>query len=377
MNFFLENIEAATPEEILETFDSLLERAGLDKAIRTPGGREINGEEFEQWFLRELRARANRRFISAREHIWRVIETYLRQNGGVFSRLSSDQLLELERTLFDVGYAHTSTMIGISVPNDIRRRLLRYGWSDVEILDFPGLAYRFALIRDAIESRQSLTWPELVRLAQSQPLSEAERNAIQVARVNGLQLLRPVFDATGRLMLGQALNRERGVLQQQVISAIEHRQHPFMLARDMLKEEQANGLFRDFERIARTEIANDFSRGSFQADRESGKFQLNDLLYRVTRPQACKICLALYTNPDGTPRLYRARDLERGTTPEIDIGVRVERFYRARIEQAHPNCLCAPWMKYYGEPSDRMFSTFAARYRDARHEVRLEVSEAA
>lgn len=377
MNFFLENIESATPDEILSAFDNLLEKAGLDKAVRTPGGRELDVEDFEQWFLRELQGRARRRFVTAREHIWNVIEGYLRQNGGVFSRLSSDQLLELERTLFELGHAHTASMLGIAVQPELRRRLLRWGWTSTEVLDLPGLAYRFALIYDAIENARITNFDQLVALAQAHPLTEAERNAIQAARASGLQLLRPVFDASGRLMLGRILQREREALTRQVVGAIEHRQHPFALGRDMFRQAQAEGIFRDFERIARTEIANDFSRGSFQADRESGKFQNNDLVYRVTRPQACKICLALYTNPDGTPRLYRVRDLENGNTPRIDIGVRVERIYQARIEQAHPNCLCAPWMKYYGEPSDRLFERAAPQYRAARQEVRLNVSQAA
>jgi hypothetical protein len=192
-----------------------------------------------------------------------------------------------------------------------------------------------------------------------------------------MNLLMPVYDKAGRLIRGRALQRERDMLRDLAVNAIATRTHPLVTAREMFQAENANDIFRDFERIARTEISNAFSNGAFRADRLSGKFAHSDLVYRITRPNACKICLALYTNPDGTPRLYRVRDLERGTTPQIDVGVRTRRLYRAVIGATHPNEMCSDWQKYYGEVDQQLWRQFADRYRAGREEVGLEVAEAA
>lgn len=371
----LENLEAASPAELLELFDYLAETTGLDKALRTPAGDEF-GEDFEDWFLNELSRRARLRFASARVHIWRVIEDYLRQRGGVFARLSDEQIADLQQAIFDLGMAHTSRMVGISVDPAVARRLQRWRWTAEEVQDFPGLAYRFGLIRDLIEKRQIQDFPTLVRMAQAHPMTEPERQAVKVARQSALSQLTPVFSAAGKLLVGAALKREREALQRQVVGGLARRQHPFALARDMFAMEGDTN-FRDFERIARTEMANSFSWGSWQADRTSGKFGNGDYVYRITRANGCKICLALFTNPDGTPRLYNVKDLENETTPKIDVGIRVKRFFQAGIGQPHPNCLCGPWNKYYKGISDSNFKEFAPNYVEGRKRFHLETAEAA
>lgn len=369
----IQNLESASPEQIeaLQSIISDLYEPAC-KAVRTPTG-EPMPEAFDEWFLNQLARRATRRFINAQTHIWRVVEDYLTQHGGTFANLTPGQLQTLEHTMFDLGLAHTSHMVGIHVDEAVARRLRRWGWTAQEVVDFPGLAYRFALIRDLISSGRVRTFEEIIRAAMAHPVSEAERQAINIARAESLNLLMPVYDRAGRLIRGRALQREKDLLRGLVVRGIEQRIHPLALARDMINSEGAGGIFRDFERIARTEIASAYSNGAFRDDRASGKFADADRVYRITRPNACKICLSLYTNPDGTPRLYRVRDLERGTTPEIDIGVRVPRLYRAVIGATHPNEMCSDWQKYWGEISDELFRLNAAPYRAGRDQIGLAV----
>lgn len=373
MNLRIENLESASPEQIEALLFIVQDlHDPVCKAVRTPTGQAMS-EEFDEWFLNQLAGRARQHFVSAQRHIWRVVEDYLRQHGGTFANLTPAQLSELETTMFEVGLAHTSRMVGIPVDPAVERRLRRWGWTQQEVLDFPGLAYRFALIRHLIQARRLRTFDELVRAAMAHPVSAAERQAINIARSESLNLLMPVYDQAGRLIRGAALRRERELLRNMIRQGIERRIHPLALARDMFKEERAGGIYRDFERIARTEIANAYSVGSWRADRASGKFTLQDRVYRITRPNACKICLALYTNPDGTPRLYRVRDLENGTAPEIDIGVRKERLYRAVIGATHPNEMCSDWQKYWGEVTNTLFEQHAGPYRAGREQMGLDV----
>jgi len=372
--FIVDNFDQASEAEAASLIHFLADHCGLDleKAIRSS-----DGERFEEWFLKELYDRSRSRFTDARDNIWHVVEQYLRQHGGTFARLKPEQLLELERTLFEAGLAHTSHMVGIQVDEATRKKLKLWGWKDQEILDFPGWAYRFALIRSLIEQNKIRNFAELLRAAMAHPLSRAEQYAIDLARTAALTQLRPIFDSAGRLIIDEALKREQEALRTMVVSALEKRTHPFVLGREMFKMERAEGIFRDFERVARSEISNNFASGSWQADKSSGKFGDNDLVFRITRPQACRLCISLFVNPNGTPRLYRVRDLEQGTTPEIDIGVRKERKFRATIQPPHANCMCPPWSRYWGESSDKLFRRFAPRYIEGRKQLGLPIQEAA
>jgi hypothetical protein len=91
-------------------------------------------------------------------------------------------------------------MVGVRVSPGVETRLATWGWSRNEIRDFPGWAYRVALIKALIESRQIQHFSELLKAAQSHPLSEAVRQAIEFARAIGLKNLKPVYDGNGNLI---------------------------------------------------------------------------------------------------------------------------------------------------------------------------------
>ncbi len=368
-----ENFDQASEAEVLDFIHFIAESRDIDleKAVKGGGGA---GAEFEEWFLKELFRRSRRHFSGARDQMWRIVERYLRSKGGLLSRLTPEEMAQLERILFEAGLAHTSHMVGISVRDAIRRHLERWGRNSTEILDLPGWAYRFAVLREVVESRK-VGFDDLVRAAASHPLSEAEVQAIAIARQRALNALQSIFNQAGRLMTDEVLKREQELLRRMVVEALEERKHPLTLARDMFKVEAQEGLFRDFERVARTEIADTFAQGAFEADRKSGKFEDDGLVYRTPRAAGCKICLALFSLPDGTPRLYRVKDLEEGTAPAINIGVRKERLYRATVGIPHPNCLCSPWLKYH-EAMRPLLEQFAPRYREGRQRLNLEVKVA-
>jgi hypothetical protein len=143
----------------------------------------------------------------------------------------------------------------------------------------------------------------------------------------------------------------------------------------MFHVDKAWGIYRDFERVARTELANCFHHGSFAADRISGKFADSDLVFRIPRPQACKLCILFYIGLGGTPRLYKVQDLLEEATPLIRVSGRGARPHRALIGVNHPNCLCSSWQKYWGNVSDQLFRMNAAPYRQARRQLGLPVEE--
>jgi hypothetical protein len=328
-------------------------------------------EEFRQWFTRELASLSGPRFLNGRIHVWRVIKLCLRKHKDAFPTPGTRNLLRLKRAIFELGI-QTSHLVGIDIPNDVGAMLERWGWTEKEIRNFPGWAYRTAVIKKLIDSGPIGDFAELIQAGASHPLSEAEKRAIEIARRSAMEDLEPVYDSTGQLVQGDRLEREKGRLRRIIVEALVKRKHPLAVAREMYKVEKTEGIFRDFEQLAITEIASAFSKGSFQAERKAGKFRDDDLVYRISRPQACKLCLALYVNSDGTPRLYRVSDLEQGTTPLIDVGGNGRNLYRAIIGSTHPACLCSPWSKYWGAANDSTFREFAPQYRAARSKYRLD-----
>lgn len=330
-------------------------------------------QDLEQWFFCELTRLAGPRFVNGEEHVWKVVTTYLREHGGAWGNLTDNEFLQIKSAILKLAI-QTSHMVGVSVPPDVERKLTGWGWSPRDVRDFPGWAYRVALIKALIESGQIQRFSELVKAAQSHPLSEAERQAIEAACTLGLKNLKPVYDAAGTLIEGEALEKEKEQLRDLLIEALIQRTSPLKLAREMFRVDKIAGIYRDFERVARTEMANCFHYGSFRADQISGKFGDNDIVYRTSRPQACKLCIMLYTGSHGTPKLYRVQELLQETTPPIRVSGRGDKLYRAVIGVSHPDCLCSPWSKYYGEVSDRLFQQFAPQYLETRKRYRLHVS---
>jgi hypothetical protein len=343
----------------------------MDELFVPPKFSRADLENFQQWFFRQLVSSAGPRFLNGRVHVWRVIKVYLRKRKEIFPTPGTKKLLQLKRAIFELGI-QTSHLIGIDIPDHVGAMLERWGWTEKEIRNFPGWAYRIAVIRMLLENGLIHDFAELIRAAESHPLTEAERQAIEIARISAVQDLESVFDSSGKLVQGKRLGREKERLRSLIVEALIKRKHPLTVSREMYKVEKTEGIFRDFEELAITEIASAFAKGSFQADRGTGKFRDDDWLYRIPRPQACKVCLALYVNSNGTPRLYRARNLEQGTTPLIDLGEKVRNLYRAVIGSAHPVCLCSPWMKYWGESTLKTFEEFAPEYRNARTKYGLD-----
>lgn len=330
-------------------------------------------QDFEQWFLCQLTNLAGTPFVNAHEHVWQVVMTYLRNHARVCGELQDSEFYQIKSAIFSEGI-QTSRAVGISISRDLETKLTSWGWSRKDIRDFPGWAYRVAVIKALVESGEIQSFPGLVEAARSHPLSEAERQAIEAARTIGLKNLKPVYDAAGTLIEGEALEKEKERLRPLLIEAIIQRKSPLKLAREMFLEDKPVGIYRDFERLAETEIANCFQYASFRADQISGQFGDNDIVFRIPRPQACKLCITLYVGSDGTPRLYTVQELLAETTPLIKVSGRGRKLYRAAIGVGHPNCLCSAWQKYHGEASNEPFRQFAPQYIEAREKYRLDES---
>lgn len=323
----------------------------LDEVVAKAGSMAGGEGDFEAWFLQRLLEVSVGQQRSAQLAIWEVLDRYLARHG-VTAPSEADQW-ELGRLMFDLSQASTANMVGLRVPRTVTDRLVALGWTPNEILDFPALAYRMGQIYDALESGRRLSWAQVLDAAQSRPLSSIERAAVEHARARAGVWLRPIFDEGGRVWSAE---REIAPLRARTARAIADRTSARTAGRELANSNRAVGIFRDGERVMRTEIAEHMGQGHWQ---EAAKGWAPDqLLYRPTSTTPCKVCLRLFKQPDGMPRLYTRAEVEAGEALGVNTGPAKD--WHIRIGPIHPHCVCGPWSRW----TDALRATFERRAAD-------------
>lgn len=295
------------------------------------------GDSFDEWFLQQLFEVTRERLRTAQEAIWTVMDRYL-ESRGVQAPSALDHW-DLQRRMFDLSQASTARMVGIRVPAAVTERLAAMGWQPAEILDFPALAYRMGLVYRELEAMKPVAWETLVEHVGARPLGSIERAAIEHTRNRAGVFLKPIFDETGAVWTAE---RELAPLRQVVAAAEEARQGPRAAARELGKSQRAQGVFRDAERVTRTEMAEASNRGNWEV--VAKRWASDQLLYRPTSSRPCKVCLRLFKEPDGMPRLYTRAEVEAGDALGINTGPSKD--WHIRIGPIHPHCVCGPWARW-------------------------------
>lgn len=328
---------APTPAQALRLYHELFPEHGTYTLAKAQAARE-DTDPFETWFLRKLEEQTRAGYLAARDAIWQTLDALLARNGVTApSHLDGD---ELAQTLTDLSRGATSRMVGIRPRPDVAERLRALGWNPTEVLDFPALAYRMGLLWERLQGVEPVAWSALHELVRDAfPLSTAEHAAVTLARNRAGIFLRPIFDATGQVW---AVEHEIGPLRAWTERALRERTHPLRAASELGKQQRADGLIRDAERVMRTEIAHARSHGAWDTMIRQQQDRLAVWVYRRPSPRACAVCLALYTTDGRTPRLYRLAAVEASDAGVCNRGPTDT--WVAKIGPTHPNCMCGPWL---------------------------------
>jgi hypothetical protein len=337
---------APTPQQALALHHELFPEAGIyrvqqldhldDLILKAQAGED--SEPFEVWFLRELDHVTEQHFVNARLAIWEVLERLLHERG--LTAPSQMAYWHLNEALFDLTTSSTARMVGLYVPADLVARLQALHFTLPEALDFPALAYRMGLIYRRLAEATPTAWPELMQLANQVPLSSVERLAVEHTRLRAGVWLRPIFDETGRVWTAAREIEPLRVIQRE---ALEQRRSVREAARQLDNSQRARGVLRDAERVMRTEIAEARGRGAWQAGLAGTGPETK--FVRTTSTRACRDCLRLYRNPDGTPRLYTRAQLEEFDRLGPNRGPREK--WHITLGVTHPHCACAPWLEWH------------------------------
>lgn len=315
-----------SPAEALELYRAVFVGPG-EYVVKA----QTHDENFEEWFLGALFRAAQRHYGDARAQIREALDRLLKLRGvKAPTGLGFD---ELHEALMDLSTASTASMVGIDVPQAVKRRLLTIGFTEQAILDFPAIAYRMGLIYRELASAAPVPFARLAARARAVPITDAENAAIDYARRRAGLWLRPIFDREGALWSAE---RELFPIRQRVTQALERRTAPREAARELQNTYRAAGIERDAERVIRTELAEASNRGAWAV--ESRTWSSDNQVFRQPSREACKGCLRLYLDPNGMPRLYAPRFVEEASAYPNTGGWRD---WMPQIGPTHPNCFPA------------------------------------
>jgi len=297
-----------------------------------------------RWWLEALLSEATRGGLKLRDMFAEKIAELAGQYGGALT--TPEARVALEELLMDFRLAIKWTL-GQPLTPRVERTLRDLGFTDGEIIQFPGLAYRLGMIEAELVKRPELTFDEVLKLARSVPLNPADEAAIAYASVRAGDALTMVLLRDPERILDDVFEHERALLRKMVPDAVQREIGARQLARDLHHALSPEGVVRDFDRVARTELQEARVRGAFSADSKARQWTPETQVFRTVAAVPCNACLMLYKTRDGMPRLYSVADLEEQDSQGYNRGPIGG--WHARIGSTHPNCLCSPWVKWWPE----------------------------
>lgn len=297
---------------------------------------------FDIWFYERLLTEARRNGGRIRDWVHHVIEAFIREHGGT---LAQPELLErFERLLFDLRQG-VRWSVALRVDAEVERRLRGLGLTEHDVVDVAGIAYRLGRLERTLRTAgRGWSWATALAEAAAAPLLPADMAAIAYAQSRAARYLTPVLTREGQALHEAALAHEVSRLRTLTAEAVRAEMHPREFARQLYHVFEPEGVWRDWERVARTEIHEARTRGAWSADREARGWTADTLVYRMLGTNPCNGCLLLYRLPNGHPRLYRVGDVEAADAQGPNRGPWRE--WHVRIGPTHPNCRDSPWGQY-------------------------------
>jgi hypothetical protein len=185
-------------------------------------------------------------------------------------------------------------------------------------------------------SARGLSYTEVLRSAQRMlPTTDIEKKMLDYATVNAGTHIRGVMDLTLRRAT-VAITSARGAalraVQEGVVESIANRDTISELKTRLF--DVIDDSARDWHRVAFTEMNNAVQNGVYDDLREKSDDGENQLVYKLPNPDACVHCKRVYLQPDGTPRIFRLKDLQ-----ESNVGSKAAD-WGPTIGSVHPWCSC-------------------------------------
>lgn len=215
--------------------------------------------------------------------------------------------------------------------------LKRYGLLRANVKNFTGEAHILGKIVAFVkrEEAKNISFQKLMLLADDlKPMTQVEKKAIEWAREHTGQYIKGLGDDMVK-DVGAAIARTSSsamrAVQDEVIDAVTNRKIVSELKTALFHA--VDDKYRDWQRIATTEMTSAIQNGIYQAIRdEHGPEQL---VYKRPNTTACKHCKRIYLEDDGvTPIIFKLTDLE-----DSNVGKRASD-WGPTVGPVHPWCQC-------------------------------------
>lgn len=217
-------------------------------------------------------------------------------------------------------------------------QLKRAGILRTSVRNFSGDAFALGKIVGAVGESEalSLSFNELKKMVTNMPQSTVETKAIEFANDHAGEYIQGIGDLlikdirTGTVRAtGDALRS----VQDGVKTAIKDRKTISELRTDLFH--RIDDRFRDWQRVAHTEMTSSIQNGIYNDIRENSKHGSSQLVFKRPAPDACSHCKRMYLESDGiTPRIFKMTELS-----DSNIGKKAAD-WEPTIGPVHPWCQC-------------------------------------
>jgi hypothetical protein len=306
-----------------------------EEVVHTP-------KRIPRWWIEALLSDAEQHALTLRGTFVEKMTELVAKHAGALA--DPEAIVALEQILMDFRLA-VKWSLGLPLPPAIEGRLRALGFTTDEVLRFPGMAYRLGMIESELAKRPHMPLKDILRIARAVPLNPADEVAIKHATARAGEALSPVLVRDAQRTMAEALEHERGLTRTLTARGIEREWSTREFSRQLRETLSPEGVVRDFDRVARTEMQESRIRGAFAADMKARDWKPSTQVFRTVAAVPCNQCLTLYKDETGMPRLYTVEALE----AEDARGYNRGRPYHARVGVTHPNCLCSPWVKWWPE----------------------------
>ena len=332
----------------------LLDEDGFRKALESlAGARGLSFEWRETWecgdhaltkglgaagpdpVLEDLRRDASGHF---EEWMRRLMENVKRVIGHEPTiPLSPADLAKLQREIQSHKIALVFNFTGTGATPEQVRTLQSLGLVE-KWVNWPSEAARYGALLERVQQATAgepvTSWTAWARQADPIPMTPVEKLAVRMAERSAGTYLTNIADATGQAVEESVLQAEKQIVQRRIVESIKARRGLSGTVSDLFWDTKAAGLNRDWERVARTEMAQALHEGRHAYIRATSP-EPDPLVFKITRPGCCRECARIWRNQDGTPKLYRLSEVEAGGPNNVG---RKQKEWIATIGPSHPNC---------------------------------------
>lgn len=206
------------------------------------------------------------------------------------------------------------------------------------VRNFSGDAFALGKIVGAVGEKEavSLGFDELVQMVTKIPQTTVETKAIAFANEHAGEYIQGIADLMikdVRTSAARATGAALRAVQDGVKTAIKDRETISELRTVLF--DRIDDSFRDWQRVAHTEMTNSIQHGVYHDIRENSKRGSDQMVFKRPSPDACSHCKRLYLDDDGiTPRIFKMSELAYS-----NIGKKAAD-WEPTIGPIHPWCSC-------------------------------------